>query len=268
MRRFIGCWLIFLFGVLASSAGWASPVLLYQFTTLSYSTNCSPGCSPYGDDYRSSLNQMFIGLEPNALSTGSASLSIQQSVGAPVEIQNDGVASASLALYPGVPRPIALDGSGYPVNNEFSYFDLEMLLSVGSRLTGLVYVNDGSSELALAMSPGALAGLEDPALLLPTTSATEWTGFVRSDALNTGRLFFTGEWRFVRVVPEPGTLALLLAACVGLALVRRTQAKNRRGCRSLQPLQVGNGSEQADQPSAFTTASPISRVLTLVVPGL
>jgi hypothetical protein len=182
---------------------------------------------------------MTIGLEPSALAQGSASLSILQPMGVPVEISNDGVASASLSLYPAQPAGIALDASGYPVSSTQAPFDLDMDLTVGSVLTGLIYVNNGSSELVLGMSPQALVWLQDPSLLFSPASATEWTGFVRSDALGNGLLFFTGEWRYVRVVPEPGTAVLMLLAFAGMAGVRAVHTRNTKRRSGPQPLLRG-----------------------------
>ena len=221
---------LFLAVALASTAALASPTLLYTFTTSSFGARCSTDgslpCSQDYSGYRSALDAMTITLEQTALSGGTANLTIQQ-VGqySPVSIANDGVSAVSLALYPSPPTSIALDESVYSLNGGFFYFDLAMQLAVETTLSGLIRVNDGSSEIGFATSPGSLGWLLDTQLLLPTSTPTEWTGFVRSDALSSDLLLFTGEWRLARTVPEPDTLALMLLACIGWSVVAARRSR-------------------------------------------
>lgn len=223
MRRIIVSLILFLGTVFVASTVSASPKLQYKFSTLSYGTNCGTnGSLPCAQDYsgyRSSLDAMSVTLEQIALSNGTASLSIQQNgIYSPANIVNDGIASLALALYPLPPTSIALSEAAYLVNGGFYYFNLGMQVNVGTKLTGLIHINDGNSEIGFGMNPSSLANLIDPTLLLPTIASSDWTGFIRSDALVSDVLFFTGEWRFAGVVSEPETIYLMLFAVAGMLL--------------------------------------------------
>lgn len=230
MRKRIAYLAIFAAGLMATASGWSSPLLLYRFSTTAFRTDCvTQTC--IGATYRSSLDRMYVVLDGSVFPDGTAWLRLFQNGPTPVAIQNEGVAAIALARFPGDPVPIALDASAYPVNDPSRYWDLDVQFAVGDRLAGQLYINDGSSELSMAMGPEGVWYSSDPARLFNPASASEWTGFVRSDALNTEQIFFTGEWRFSRTVPEPSSGGLLLVAAVSLLWL---QCRQRRGKRMAQ----------------------------------
>lgn len=234
MRRSIGVLVMALAGALTTPAVTAGPALQYSFTTSAFGTSCGSGgnlpCSQDYAAYRGSLDAMTLTLEPSALDTGEASLTVQQlGLYEPAAISNSGVAALSLALYPTPPTPIALDGAAYEAGAGFFYFSLVLQLLLESDLTGLIHINDGSSEIGFATDKSLLSWLIDPALLLPTSPVSQWTGFVRSDALGSDLLFFTGAWQAVHAVPEPGTAALLLLALLTLAMAGARHRHRRTG---------------------------------------
>jgi len=231
MKRFRACVLALwaaLLSVLAAPNAVASVVHLYQFevTQSTCVSAYSPGTCAIG--YDQGLNQMTIGVELAAVESGSASLSIQhQGAYSPTTLMNDGIASFRPNLY-WATQTVSLDPAAYFLS---WYFRTELSLSVAQYLSGGIYVNDGSSELVMSTSRDALSAyLGDLSLLYEPIDPWQWTGFVRSDALGSYILPFTGQWRFVGAVPEPGTLALLLSAALSLAWVshrRRAKAQSR-----------------------------------------
>lgn len=224
-------------GTLFSSVASAAPTLLYQFqlNQLTCVPDYSDGrnCSISYDE----LKDMTIGLTPDALADGQANLRIRSYpyYGAS-EFVKEGFSSISLALYPGDARAVSLEISDYQSiftdpNTQVRDLDLQVSLDVSRFLQGSLYVNDTSSEIVMSTVKDfavnrAGSQVKQDAIFDPS-SENEWTGFIRSDALSSFILPFTGEWRFVGVVPEPGTLALLLAAIVAAAWV--TRYRSRRG---------------------------------------
>lgn len=228
MRITISRYAFFFCGFLLPSLVNASPTLLYQFH-ISQQT-CFSEYSACNQRY-DALGDMTIGLTPDALVDGQAGLRIRSYPrdGAR-EFVNDEFSSISLALFPGFVRSVSLEVDDYLSN--FMNLDLRVNLEVGRFLRGSLYVNDTSSEIVMSTIKAYTVGLAGPesrqdAIYNPGNE-NEWTGFIRSDALSSGILPFTGVWRFVGVVPEPGTLLLLLTAAAamgGVAARRERSAK-------------------------------------------
>jgi len=211
-----------LLSVLAAPNALASVVHLYQFEVTQ--STCVSAYSPgtCAISYDQGLNQMTIGVELTAVESGSASLSIDHyGAYSPATVVNDGIASFRPNLY-WATQTVSLDPAAYFLS---WYFRTELSLSVAQYLSGGIYVNDGSSELVMSTSRSALSAYLGDISKLYEPDPLEWTGFVRSDALGSFILPFTGQWRFVGAVPEPGTWALLLSAALALAWVARRQAK-------------------------------------------
>lgn len=213
-----------LLSVLAAPNALASVVHLYQFEVTQ--STCVSAYSPgtCAISYDQGLNQMTLGLELNAVESGSASLSIDHDGAySPATVVNDGIASFRPNLY-WATQTVSLDPAAYFLS---WYFRTELSLSVAQYLSGGIYVNDGSSELVMSTSRSALSSYLGDISQLYEPDPLEWTGFVRSDALGSFILPFTGQWRFVGAVPEPGTWALLLSAALALAWVGRRQARGQ-----------------------------------------
>lgn len=213
-----------LLSVLAAPNALASVVHLYQFEVTQ--STCVSAYSPgtCAISYDQGLNQMTIGVELAAVQSGSASLSIDHyGAYSPTTLVNDGISSFRPNLY-WATQTVSLDPAAYFLS---WYFRTELSLSVAQYLSGGIYVNDGSSELVMSTSRSALSAYLGDISKLYEPDPLEWTGFVRSDALGSFILPFTGQWRFVGAVPEPGTWALLLSAALALAWVARRQAKGQ-----------------------------------------
>lgn len=213
-----------LLSVLAAPNALASVVHLYQFEVTQ--STCVSAYSPgtCAISYDQGLNQMTLGVELTAVESGSASLSIDHyGAYSPTTLVNGGIASFRPNLY-WATQTVSLDPAAYFLS---WYFRTELALSVSQYLSGGIYVNDGSSELVMSTDRQSLSAyLGDISKLYEPIDPWQWTGFVRSDALGSFILPFTGQWRFVGAVPEPGTWALLLSAALALACVgRRLRAK-------------------------------------------
>ncbi len=235
MRKFFLAVASIFVGTLFSGAALAAPTLLYEFELTRLT--CFSQYGTCGDRY-DTLNTMSIGLASSTLLDGQADLLIQTGVfQGPQPVLNGGIASIDLAFYPGPVRTVALDPAAYPAFGPS--FDLRVDLEVSEFLQGTLYANDTASEIVMGTSKAFAASwlgpLVSPDELFDPLNAYEWTGFIRSDALASNLLLFTGEWRRVGEVPEPGTLALLLAAmaCITWVLQRsaRRHALQRIGAR-------------------------------------
>lgn len=187
----------------------ADPILLYTFKTTSIlcdPLSQRPICTSQGLALeQQSLDDMYIGLSPSALSNGSATLKIQnEGPGSSVPTVNIGVEQMSIYLYLYGPNTIVLpDGAEMPLPGGRLVKTLSV--AVGQYLTGAIKVNNTASDITMSTLPGE----------------TEWHGRYNSDALNQN-ISFTGNWLFSRVVPEPGTLALLMVAlAVAVSVSRR-----------------------------------------------
>ncbi|ART54803.1 hypothetical protein CBP36_12170 [Acidovorax carolinensis] len=230
MRKIFQTFVLIVYGALFSGAALATPTLLYEFklNRLTCVDVLGDGTCGFRYDF---LNDMTIGLDPVALAEGQAALRINSDgVNGLREFINDGFSSIALALYSSPARAISLDVNDYtPILVPTFPFaigrnlDLQVNLAVDRFLKGSLYVNDTSSEIVMGTLKNFAASRVWPPTvqLFDPASENEWTGFIRSDALNSYILPFTGEWKFVGVVPEPGTLALLFAAMAATAWVLR-----------------------------------------------
>jgi PEP-CTERM motif len=224
MRNLFLALACFAAGALLSGAALAAPSLLYQFELTRLSCFSQHATCDVRYD---ALNNMSIGLASAASLDGQADLLIQSGVFQGSQpFFNDGFASIGLALYPGPVRTIALDPAAY--QGFGPSLDLRVGLDVSDFLQGALYANDTASEIVMGTSKAFAASwlgpLVSPDELFDPLDAHEWTGFVRSDALASNILLFTGEWQRVADVPEPGTLALLLTAMASAAWASRRRA--------------------------------------------
>ena len=208
MRRFLGTLVLVVGGLMASKGAMASPTLGYEFSLKSYSCvdeyNSAGQCTGDLSQFRSALEDMKIELYPSALTNGSASLSIYKFFREGGSYSNSGIASATMALYAqGVYSvPLML-----PVVGEPGFLQVRMDLDVGQYLTGSILIIDDFSDIKMYTQAGS--------------TPYEWYGVSRSDKGSTQVISYSGVWQFSGVVPEPGTLALLMAGLAGAALIAR-----------------------------------------------
>lgn len=223
MVKFINSLVFVACGWFSASAAHADAVLLYTFETTSIGCN-----SPFGNlicndlsQERESLDTMYIGVSPAALSNGSATLKYAFLGGAPsTPTVNQGIDLIGIYLY----NYPSLFDIAPPAGYVFSPQEYQFLVTadfelvVGQYLTGSFDVLTYQSQLKMST----------------VAEGTEWSGSYNSDALNQV-INVTGNWRLRGAVPEPGTLALLMAALAGVALAsnrrfpRERMARNTRG---------------------------------------
>jgi len=206
--------------VLASPAISAAPTFVYGFTISSFSCDNHPFIScPEGassvPNWSVPLAQMTIGLSIDAVLDQQASLSIN-GLGTFGNITNQGIESFNPTRWNAGDGELNLNESaltGFPRS-----FVLNSFFNVSRYLTGQLYINDTSDEVFMS-----------------TSGSNLWSGFIRSDqlGLSTSILNFTGEWKFIRAVPEPSTLALLICAALVMAAITR----KRRGLTLLSRLE-------------------------------
>lgn len=189
--------------------------LLYTFQTTSIAceVNIDRLCNDLSQE-RAGLDGMSIALAPSALSNGSAMLKFQHdSGGFSQPAVNDGVSQMSLYMYIGG-YLTTVPPQGF-IFSPFLFQNFELVeidIALGQFLTGSMYANNGSSDISMSTLQGQ----------------NEWSGRIRSDALSSLTIGFTGNWRFSGVVPEPGTLALLMTGlALAAALTRRRSTPQR-----------------------------------------
>lgn len=211
LKKLLPLFLLALLSPLAS----ASPTFLYGFTILSFSCdnhpyiNCPDGAVSV-PNWSQPLANMTVGVSADAFSGGQASLLIND-LGTYGNIANDGIASFNPTRWNMGGGELNLDESaltGPPV-----WYKLNAFFSVSRYLTGKIYINDTLDELYMS-----------------TTDSTLWSGFIRSDelGLTSSVLNFTGEWRLIWAVPEPGTLGLWLCAALVAAAVGQKRRRDRQ----------------------------------------
>ncbi|WP_291216192.1 PEP-CTERM sorting domain-containing protein [Hydrogenophaga sp.] len=216
MRSFIRS-LVFMFLAAVSAAAVAAPAHLFNFNVIQFECvgPLSADCQ-FSPSFIAALNDQRILINPESFSSGQASLSIEaKGAGEAATIVNSGV--AGMSLYPQAGTPVMLSVQEYDPANAYPFL-LNAGLEVGpSRLGGSLFNTDSSSTVE--MQAGGLVGPSHLGEMFTVTDPLEWVGYVTSDRLNSTWLRFTGEWLYAGEVPEPGTLALLLA---GLAMVATT----------------------------------------------
>jgi PEP-CTERM motif len=208
-------------GLFSATAAHADPVLVYTFETTSISCDpngYAPNCAtlPFQQEQ---LDDMYIGLAPSALSNGSATLNYSFFGGFGPATVNTGVKLMGIYLYnTGSYTRVHPDGFVISPYDQANHLLTEISLTVGQYLTGSLYVNNSESDIEMSSPLGG----------------TEWQGRFRSDALGGTTIFFSGNWRFSGVVPEPGTLALLMSALAGVALASNRRFPRVRMARNTQ----------------------------------
>jgi hypothetical protein len=234
MCRIFNILVLIFFMATTSSTATASPKLLYQFQSINiecYAASETEGiCPEGGGGYAATLNEMYLVFHPNALRNGYAKIYYDTLTdGSGYYFENDGnIFDFGVGVY-SPERSIPLDPDYYdtlanPGPNVLIVADL----SLGSYLNGSIILLDGSSEMVL--HTGRLSsvwflseGSVPSRIFLQTNFSNEWGGVIRSDGLADRILGFTGVWRFSRVVPEPGTIPLMVVGLAAIALFIRRQ---------------------------------------------
>jgi hypothetical protein len=201
----------------------ASPAFLYEFSVKSFAscaspssgTACTEDVEPFSF-WKEELSKMRLTLDIDSIFNREAGLSIQSLEGG--KIVNQGLMSLYLEKWgpisvwsPGnVPELEAGQGDVPLYESAYAFganrFALDASFGVSQYLSGEFSVNNDFHDFSMRTSGSSL-----------------WSGLIRSDELFERSFEFTGEWNFVRVVPEPNTLLLLFGAAVaaGIALRRR-----------------------------------------------
>lgn len=201
-----------------STQALASPTFFYGFSVKSFPTCTAPSndlaCTPANIEsfsyWKDELEKLTIGLNIDAFPNGQASLLVQ-TISPSAIIANQGVSYLNLSRWnPLGFSEVPLDPSVYPYDAYVYPFVLGATFDVSSYLTGEFSVRGWESEFFMSSS-----------------GSRTWSGSLNSDALPI-RLDFTGEWRFVRAVPEPSTLVLLFGAALAVAGMGR-KGHARRG---------------------------------------
>ena len=156
------------------------------------------------------IEKLTIGLNIDAFPNGQASLLVE-TISPSAIIANQGVSYLNLSRWnPLGFSEVPLDPSVYPYDAYVYSVVLDATFDVSSYLTGEFSVRGWESEFFMSSS-----------------GSRTWSGSLNSDALPI-RLDFTGEWRFIRAVPEPSTLVLLFGAALAVAGMGR-KGHARRG---------------------------------------
>lgn len=206
----------------------AAPVHLYEFHTTQ--SRCIDPTSPtglcdFGRDFTSELNSMSVGFTEAARNAGSASMSVDY-LGAPspVNLSHDGMASFGLAMLPFAARAI-------PLTTESAFWPFHSLYQLAATfvITPLYalpsfFVHDAMAEMGMGGGETFISQGIDTDLLFAPSHAGEVAGLIRGDGLAHYYLAFAGEWRYAGMVPEPGSLVLLLLALGVMALVAQRRA--------------------------------------------
>lgn len=207
MRKLLGTLVLAVGGLIATKGAMASTVLVYDFSLTSFGCFTSDGAQCVGDytPFQQALDGMKIELLPSALTNGKATLDVNDFPLRNTAYNNTGFAAATLALYPRGPYQVPL----IPLadQNASNYIRSLIDLDVGQYLIGSISLLTETSDIQMTT--------------LDSPTPNEWIGVARSDFGSSSFFRYTGFWQFTGVVPEPGTLALLLAALAGVALTTR-----------------------------------------------
>jgi hypothetical protein len=204
--------------IVLSGKALAAPTFLYGFSVTSFSCDKHPyiSCSeetPPPSEWIEPLKQLTVGVSIDAVFDRYARLAITAWNGG--KNSNQGFHSFDASIWGRMDDERALYGdldlsesalAGYYYDNYI--FDISF--EVSRFLTGKLYINNIFNEL-----------------FMETQGSNLWVGFIRSDWLgeSSSILEFTGEWKFTRVVSEPGTLLLLLSAALAAVAINRKQLR-------------------------------------------
>ena len=204
--------------IVVSGKVFAAPAFLYGFSVTSFSCDKHPyiSCSeetPPPSEWIEPLKQLTVGVSIDAVFDRYASLNM----GSTEKYTNRGVHSFYASRWGRMDDDRADYGdvdlsesvlAGY----YYDYFQLSAAFEISRYLTGKLYLNNSFDEV-----------------FMETQGSNLWVGFIRSDELgeSSSILEFTGEWKLTRVVPEPGTLLLLLGAAMAAAAISRKQLRQK-----------------------------------------
>jgi hypothetical protein len=209
-----GCFM----GLLLCAPASATPVVTYQFqvdalTCISYAGASTDPASPHCQQERDYFTQRLQTISFQAPSAPGASrfgMLVETAVLAP-----DLVQPVSAEVH-GI-QSMDLSGWGVPAG-----LDEGLCLALWHCRVEADFLADGS--LLAGMFRAGTA--HDDFFMATTASSTLWSGYINSDGpYMTGgegaRPTFTGRWRRVAEVPEPGTLALLMLPLLWVVLRRQ-----------------------------------------------
>jgi hypothetical protein len=209
-----------LLGVLLCAPASATPVATYQFqvdelTCISRSGSAVDPASAPCQQERDFFTQRLQSISFQGPSTPGASrfgMLVETSVLAPDFVQP---VSAEVN---GI-RSMDLSGWGVPAG-----LDEGLCLALWHCRVEADFLSDG----ALLAGMFRVGTAYDDFFMATTASSPLWSGYINSDGpYMTGgegaRPTFTGQWRLVAEVPEPGTLALLLLPLLWVMLRRQRQ---------------------------------------------
>lgn len=192
----------------------AAPTFLYGFSITSFSCDNHPdifcpdgAASDTVPSWSGPLGALKVGLNAQAMASRSASLLID-GLGISGSITNQGFHSFDPARWNSERGWLDLSENALTGPPE-SHYSLDATFYLSPYLTGSLYINNSRDELIMSAS-----------------GSRAWTGFIRSDELgmSSSVLDFTGEWKFLGIIPEPGTVLLLMGAALAAAAMRKKQA--------------------------------------------
>ena len=202
--------------IVVSGKAFAAPTFLYGFSVMSFSCDKHPyiicsGEMPPPSEWIDPLRKLTAGINIDAVFNRYARLAIGMDNGE--WFTNQGLHSFNATRWGRMDDERAdygdLDlGESVLAGYYYDNYILDASFGISRYLTGKLYINNTQDEV-----------------FMETHDSNLWTGFIRSDGLgeSSSILEFTGEWKFTRVVPEPGTLLLLLSAALAAAAIGRKQ---------------------------------------------
>jgi len=199
--------------IVVSGKAFAAPTFLYGFSVTSFSCDKHPyiicsGETPPPSEWIDPLRKLTVGINIDAVFNRYARLAIGMDNGE--WFTNQGLHSFNVTSWGhGEDSDLDLSESAW-ASYYYNVYYIDVVFEVSRYLTGKLYINNTHNEL-----------------FMETHDSNLWTGFIRSDWLgeSSSILEFTGEWKFTRVVPEPGTLLLLLSAALAAAAISRKQLR-------------------------------------------